>query len=177
MPVKVVCAVIRKGFRVFCVQKGGTKYPYTSYKWEFPGGKVEEGEIQQRALRRELKEELNYDVKVEGRVTSVNYAYPDFEIDLHAWQCTPVKNATYTLNEHVDAHWVPLWKLKKMDFAAADKVIIRKMRRKHLIASLLIAVCYSFIFVYYLFYFFSGWLLAGTLLWFILLVVLNYLYM
>ena len=71
MPVKVVCAVIRKGFRVFCVQKGETKYPYTSYKWEFPGGKVEEGENQQRALRRELKEELNYDVKVDGRVATV----------------------------------------------------------------------------------------------------------
>lgn len=59
----VVAAVIRKDGKYFCVRKGSTKYSYTSYKYEFPGGKIESGETPQEALRREMAEELDYEYR------------------------------------------------------------------------------------------------------------------
>lgn len=74
----VVAAVIRKDGKYFCVKKGRTKYSYTSYKYEFPGGKIEPGETPQEALRRELAEELDYDISVGCLLVAARHDYPDF---------------------------------------------------------------------------------------------------
>lgn len=61
----VVAAVVVHEGKILCMQRGETKYDYTSHKWEFPGGKVEVGESEQTALHRELLEEMDYDVQVD----------------------------------------------------------------------------------------------------------------
>ncbi len=125
----VVCAVLYRRFRYFCVRRGDAKYPYTAHKWEFPGGKVEKGEFGHQAIIREMKEELNLDVKVDGHLCTVEHDYPDFTIQLEAFLCEPSRknDFAYELNEHEEACWASLRELRKMDFAEADRKIIHKL--------------------------------------------------
>ena len=69
----VVAAVIEHEGEILCMQKGKTRFAYTSHHWEFPGGKVEAGETPQQALRRELLEEMDYDVEVGEHLITVTY--------------------------------------------------------------------------------------------------------
>ena len=80
----VVAAVIEVDGKVLCMQRGVTRYPYTSHLWEFPGGKIEPGETPQQALHRELIEEMDLDVEVHERLAVVTHDYPDFTITLDA---------------------------------------------------------------------------------------------
>ena len=66
--VEVVAAVIWNGDEILCVQRGESKLNYISKKWEFPGGKLEQGESESEALLREIKEELNVDVEVQEKI-------------------------------------------------------------------------------------------------------------
>src|SRR5690606_40168734 len=63
----VVAAIIQHKGKILCTQKGPGKYDYISYKYEFPGGKVEVGETVQAALHREIKEEIRLDIAVGER--------------------------------------------------------------------------------------------------------------
>ena len=78
----VVAAVVEVDGKVLCMQRGKTRYTYTSYLWEFPGGKIEEGETPQQALHRELIEEMDLDVEVHELLSTVTHDYPDFTITL-----------------------------------------------------------------------------------------------
>ena len=73
--IKVVAAVIRDGEKVFATARG---YGEFKGQWEFPGGKIEEGESPQQALRREIKEELDADIEVGELIETVEYDYPTF---------------------------------------------------------------------------------------------------
>ena len=73
--IRVVAAIIRKGNMIFATQRG-----YGDFKdgWEFPGGKIEEGESPEHAIVREIKEELNADIIVGDLLTTVEHDYPNF---------------------------------------------------------------------------------------------------
>lgn len=120
----VVAAVIRKDGKYFCVKKGRTKYSYTSYKYEFPGGKIEPGETPQEALKRELAEELDYDISVGNLLVSVCHDYPDFSITLNAYLCKPLADS-FVLSEHVGYVWLGDTELRSVDWAEADLGIVR----------------------------------------------------
>jgi len=94
--------------------------------WEFPGGKVKEGEDPREALRRELKEELDVEVEVGMIFDAVFYSYPEYPILLLVYRCRIEKGFLKPIGCH-DLRWVTLKELEKLAMPPADEPI-----RKHL---------------------------------------------
>jgi len=124
--IEVVAAVVIANHRILCVQRNKDKYDYISYKYEFPGGKVEKGETLQQALQRELHEELDLDITIEHHFLTVEHMYPDFKISLHGFICH-CDNPKLTLNEHLQAKWMPVDLIATLDWADADIPIVDKI--------------------------------------------------
>lgn len=120
---RVVAAVVEVDGQVLCMQRGVTRYSYTSHLWEFPGGKVEAGETPEQALHRELLEEMDLDVTVHELLASVTHDYPDFTITLSAYRCTASTTA-FTMREHAASRWLPWSALSSLDWCAADARLI-----------------------------------------------------
>ena len=123
--VKVVAAVIRKDNKIFATQRG-----YGEFKggWEFPGGKVEEGETPQQALAREIKEELDTDIEVGDFITDIEYDYPAFHLSMKCFWCQ-IKGGNLTLLEHEAAKWVDADSINSVDWLPADKIIIPDLKQ------------------------------------------------
>jgi len=126
---EVVAAIITADQKILCVQRGDTKYAYTSNKYEFPGGKMEKGETSEDALRREIQEELHQDIRITKHFMTVTHAYPDFHITLHCYLCT-CENTELTLTEHIDFKWMELEKIGELDWVEADREVVEKIGRE-----------------------------------------------
>lgn len=122
----VVAAIIKRDNQFLCTQKGFYKYDYISHKYEFPGGKIEEGETEENALIREIKEELEMSLVSVEKYITVEHGYPDFNIVLHSYICS-AGNEQVHLNEHIDYKWLTLNELISLDWAAADKPIVSRL--------------------------------------------------
>jgi len=121
----VTAAVIRRNGRVLIAQRpfGGR----LGGLWEFPGGKVEAGETLPQCLRREIKEELGFRIKVGEFITSIDHAYTHFKITLHAFECTVVSGEPRKLGVE-DFKWVRMGELSKYAFAKTDLRIIEALK-------------------------------------------------
>ena len=126
---QVVGAIIVKDGRILAVKRGENKNKAVAYKYEFPGGKIEQGETPQQALKRELLEEMNYDIEVGEEFMSVTYEYDDVFVNLHTYICKPLSD-TYTLNEHIDEKWLLPSELSSVEWAPADIDIIFALSKK-----------------------------------------------
>ncbi len=126
--VEVSAGIFIRDSKFLCFQKGSAKYPYISNKWEFPGGKVEKGEDPQDTIVRELSEELKIDVSNQKIVhlCDTEYDYPDFHILMHSFLIY-VDEIDYTLTEHVDSQWHTLEELFSVNWAEADKLVVKKL--------------------------------------------------
>jgi 8-oxo-dGTP diphosphatase len=121
---EVVAAVIVKDKTFFCCQRGNKGE--CAYKWEFPGGKIEPGETKEEALVREIKEELNSTIKVNKYLATINHEYNSFSLTMHAYECE-LANGKLEISEHFDSRWLKKEELKELDFAEADKKIIKQL--------------------------------------------------
>jgi len=95
--------------------------------WEFPGGKKNEGEDLQACLKREIREELAIDIRIDKFLTSVKHAYSHFRITLHVFQCNYVRGAIQ-LFACSDYRWIPWEELERYAFPAADRKVIRWLK-------------------------------------------------
>ena len=121
--IEVVAAIIRKEDKVFATQRG-----YGEWKdwWEFPGGKMEQGETPEEALKREICEELSAEINVDELFSTVDYDYPKFHLKMHCYLCTLLTDAMH-LNEHESARWLAKDELDSVKWLPADKSIIDKL--------------------------------------------------
>lgn len=128
--IKVVASVIFYKDLVLCVQRPKNKLSYISEKYEFPGGKIEENETKEDALKRELIEELNLSVKIRSFFLTNVHQYPDFELTMHSFICE-VDSKELSLNEHIDLKWMTVEELDKLDWAAADIPIVNELASRN----------------------------------------------
>lgn len=124
--IRVVCALIKKNNRIFVAQRD-----YGEFKglYEFPGGKIEEGETPEEAIIREIKEELETSIKVKKFLLNEIYEYPSFILDMDAFLVTPIEgNLTIEKGIHSDEKWINKEEGEFLSWCPADKDIFFKIR-------------------------------------------------
>ena len=126
--IEVTAAIIINNNEILCMQRDKAKYDYISYKFEFPGGKIENGESKETALMRELAEEMdiNINITADDFYFTVHHQYPDFSITMHSFICR-VENRAFVRKEHISHKWLNPKELMILDWAAADIPIVNKL--------------------------------------------------
>ena len=126
--VRVVAAVICDSFenttKVFATARG---YGDFKGKWEFPGGKVEENETPQNALKREILEELNVEIFVGDLIETIEYDYPTFHLSMDCFWCV-ITNGDIALMEAEDAKWLTKETLYSVDWLPADISLVKTIQ-------------------------------------------------
>ena len=122
--IKVVAAIIKDDDRIFATQRG-----YGEFKdgWEFPGGKVEAGETPQKALKREIMEELETMISGGELIDTIEYDYPNFHLSMDCFWCKIV-SGKLVLKEAEDARWLTKDMLDSVEWLPADVALIEKIR-------------------------------------------------
>jgi len=126
--IEVVAAIIIYNQKILCMQRGEGGFEYISFKYEFPGGKIESGESAIEALCREIDEEMEFKIdpsEAEFYLT-IEHQYPDFCIKMHSFLCL-VDTDKFTLTEHIDFKWLSNHELDQLDWAPADIPIVKKL--------------------------------------------------
>lgn len=122
--IEVVAAIIHDAEgRIFATQRG-----YGDYKdwWEFPGGKMEQGETPDEALKREIWEELETRIVVERFVATVEWDYPQFHLTMHCYLCH-VESGHLELKEHEAAKWLSKDELESVNWLPADQEVVQNI--------------------------------------------------
>lgn len=119
---EVTCAIIVDGDRVLTTQRS-EQMPHP-LKWEFPGGKLKEGESPEFCIKREIFEELGIRVAVRQLLPSLKHQYPTHTIKLIPFICS-IEEGTITLSEHRSFRWIPAGELEALDWLDADTEVVR----------------------------------------------------
>ena len=120
----VSCAVIVREGMILAASRNDTVS--NSGQWEFPGGKVEAGESPEDALRREIREELETEIRVGELIDTIEYDYPDFHLSMKCFACS-IQSGNLHLVEHEAAKWLSADRLDSVDWLPADVTIIPRI--------------------------------------------------
>lgn len=124
--IEVVAAIIRNKNKILCVQRPWNKFEYISYKFEFPGGKIEFDEDEKDALIREILEELSLEITIDSKLMIVEHDYPDFHLKMHAY-LSSCKNIEIVLNEHISYVWLDIKNMQSLEWVEADLQILNQL--------------------------------------------------
>ncbi len=121
---RVAAAVIRCEDKIFATLRSHGEY---SGYWEFPGGKLEEGETPQEAAVREVREELSAEVELGELISQVEYDYPDFHLTMYCYFARML-SGELRLNEHDEARWLKKEELDSVRWLPADSDVILRLK-------------------------------------------------
>ena len=121
----VICDSIEHKTKIFSTARG-----YGEFKggWEFPGGKIEDGETPQQAVDREIREELDATVKVGDLIDTIEYDYPAFHLSMDCSWCEVVSGELKLLEAEA-AKWLTKEELDSVQWLPADVTLIDKIRK------------------------------------------------
>lgn len=124
-PIDVVAAVIVSDSGILATQRSHGEF---KDRWEFPGGKIEPGETPEEALIREIREELDIEIRIDSFIDIVDYSYPDFRIRLHVFACSVV-SGNITLKEHESLKWLKQDELSSIEWLPADRIVMPALEK------------------------------------------------
>ena len=116
--------------RILVAQRPYSEVTYKSYKWEFPGGKVEENEGPKEALRREIREELDCEIIVGNKLGKLEYLYPDFKLNMDIYLCELKEKNQPRAIEHNQIKWISLEEMDSLDWLEADYKILPVIQKQ-----------------------------------------------
>ena len=122
--VKVVAAIICNKHKILATQRG---YGEFRGSWEFPGGKVEKGELPLEALRREIEEELEVKISIGERLATIEYDYPEFHLSMECFWAEII-SGDLILKEHEAAKWLSKEELDDVAWLPADLEVVEKLK-------------------------------------------------
>ena len=120
----VVAAIIKQGDMILATQRGYGEY---AGGWEFPGGKVEQGETLEQAIVREIREELGAAIAIDKLVTVVDYDYETFHLHMHCFLCH-VASGRLELYEHMAARWLDEANIDSVGWLPADEIVVQAIK-------------------------------------------------
>lgn len=123
--IEVVAAILHQNGRYLATQRG---YGEFEGMWEFPGGKIEPGEIQEDALKREIQEELGIEIIIEKQLCTTEYDYPSFHLSMNCFLCS-ISAGEIELREHKSARWLTTEQMNTLEWLPADIKIIELLKQ------------------------------------------------
>jgi len=120
--IDVVAAVIKKDNKYLIAQRNRDKH--FAFYWEFPGGKVNNNESFENALKREILEELSINIKINNKISSERFRDKKINVEVHYFLCEKL-DEEIILSEHEDMKWVFKKNLLNFNLAPGDSKIIK----------------------------------------------------
>lgn len=124
----VICDSVKEKRKIFATARG---YGEFKGQWEFPGGKIEEGETPEQALKREIEEELDTEIEVYDSIETIEYNYPNFHLSMDCFWCEII-TGKLILKEAEAAKWLRKNELDSVQWLPADLTLIEKIRKEML---------------------------------------------
>lgn len=128
--IRVVAAILVNNHSILATKRN---YGEFNGLWEFPGGKVEPKESKEQALIREIKEELDIDIKINRYFTTVEYDYPKFHLIMDCYLCHTIDTSAIKLSVHDNMKWLDNNNIDSVQWLPADLPITQQLIKEKII--------------------------------------------